>query len=107
MKRPKIQIELAEEQFLDQFTLIANHINSEAGWAKDYAGGCLFDVTGPELEYVKRFDPRKIWTLVEIKEGENQIKSGYHFANRIGFLLTIEPVEKDTSFCVRLPSNNE
>lgn len=97
-------IELNEDQFLDRFTLIPNHIDPTARWFSSSASGCLFDISGPELEYVKRFDSRKVWTLLEGTNGEIHLASGFYFANRVGYLLTIEAVESRTSIRVSLNS---
>jgi len=95
-------IELNEDQFLDRFTLIPNHIDPSARWFASSASGCLFDISGPELEYVKRFDSRKVWTLLEGANGEIHLASGFYYANRVGYLLTNEEVDYRTSIRVRL-----
>ena len=58
-------IELTEGEFDAQYPLVPNHINPSAGWPSDGTGGCLFDTAGNEFDFVRRHDPRKVWTLVD------------------------------------------
>lgn len=105
MIRPDLHIELTEEQFLERFTMIPNHIDHDARKAKERIGSCLFGISGPELEFVKRFDPRKVWTLLETDEGELSLASGFYYSNRVAFLLTNQAVELQVTISVLLNSS--
>ena len=96
-------IELTEDQFHDQYETVPNHINAAAGWTVGDSGGCLFETYGEEAEYVRRYDPRKVWTLLDSDDGDMYLASGLHFVNRVGYLITREAVPEDTFVQVRLP----
>ena len=89
---PEAFTELTEDEFDDRYPLVQNHINPTAGWSFGEETGCLFETYGDELEFVKRQDTRKVWTLVDGDDGELYIVSGFHLVNRIGYLLSTIPV---------------
>lgn len=100
-------IELTEDEFDGQYSPIANHINPSAGWAYDEGGGCLFETHGEEFDFVRRYDPRKVWTLVDGDDGDMYLVSGLHFVNRVGYLLTKESIPDDACVQVHLPMQTE
>ncbi len=85
-------IELPEDAFGATYPLVPNHLNPSAGWATGEASGCLFETYGQELGFVRAQDPRTIWTLLDGDDGDLYLASGYHFVNRIGYLLSTVPV---------------
>jgi len=100
-------IELAEEEFNSRFIPVPNHINPTAVWAFGDGLGCLFETFGAEFEFVRRYDPRKVWTLVDGNDGDLYLTSGLHFANRVGFLITREPVPNNTLIEVHIPMSDD
>jgi hypothetical protein len=97
-------IELTEEQFDDQYPLIPNHFNPSAGWSfGDAGGGCLFETYGEEFDYVKRFAPDRVWTIIDGDDGDLYIVSGLHYVNRVGYLLSRDSVSASTAVQVRIP----
>ncbi|MDE2103712.1 MAG: hypothetical protein KGL39_41125 [Patescibacteria group bacterium] len=56
----------------------------------------LFDVDFPQdgetLRIAWDFDRSAIWTLCNHGGGQNYIYSGYRFADRLGYLITANPV---------------
>jgi hypothetical protein len=100
-------IELTEDEFDARYTLIPNHINPSATWAIGDAGGCLFGTSGAEFELIRRYDPRKVWTLVDGDDGDLYVVSGLHYVNRVGYLLSREPVPEDTAIQVRIPMGTD
>ncbi len=97
-------IELTEDEFDARYPLVSNHINPSAGWAiGDTGGGCLFETHGEEFAFVKRYDPRKIWTLVDGDDGDMYLISGLHLVNRVGYLLSTDPIPDQVSIQVHLP----
>jgi hypothetical protein len=68
--------------------------------ANDIAPEDLFDskylrlipVEGEDLLWDGDFDPTdpRLWTIVDA-DGDLLIVAGYHFVNRLGYLLTVEP----------------
>jgi hypothetical protein len=96
-------IELTEEDFDAQYPLVPNHINPSAGWNYADTGGCLFETSGHEFDFVRRYDPRKVWTLVDGDDGDMYLISGLHFVNRVGYLLSRDAIPADATVQVRLP----
>jgi hypothetical protein len=99
-------IKLTEEEFDARFPLVPNHINSSATWAFGDGPGCLFDTSGPEFEYVRRYDPRKVWTLVDGDDGDLYLINGLYLINRVGYLLSRDPAPDNTVIEVRIPMSN-
>ena len=96
-------IELTEEDFHARYALVPNHINLSAGWSYGDARGCLFETYGEEFAFVRRYDTRKVWTLVDGDAGDLYLVSGLHFANRVGYLLSRHAVPAGATVRVRLP----
>jgi hypothetical protein len=99
-------IELTEDEFDSQYPLVTNHLNPIASWAFNDERGCLFETYGEELAFVRRQDRRAIWTLVDGDDGGVYVLSGFHFANRIGYLVSTTPIPEGTDIQVRLPTND-
>lgn len=99
--------ELTEDEFDQQYQLIPNHLNPSAGWAIGEQGGCLFETYGEEFDYVKRFDPARVWTVVDGDDGDIYIVNGLHHVNRIGYLLSREPAPANTAIRVHIPMSND
>lgn len=100
-------IELTEDQFDERYDLIENHMNPSAGWACNASRGCLFETYGEEFAFVRRSDPRKVWTLVDGDDGDMYVISGLHFVNRVGYLLSRDPVPDDVTIQVHIPMNTD
>jgi hypothetical protein len=98
------QINLTEEQFDERFTPVKNHFYPRP---EDCSfNGCIFETYGQEHEYILSIanDPikkRNLWTIVESDTNDNLYYiSGYRLVNRLGFLITEEPVESDVEITV-------
>lgn len=80
---------IGEEEFVAHYRPVPNHLNDNASF--DFGnGGCLFETYGAELDHV-RLQPRDhIWTILDV-DGELMIANGYHFVNRLGYILTERP----------------
>jgi hypothetical protein len=102
-------IKLTEDEFDSQYPLVRNHLNPNASWAFDDNRGCLFEIYGKELEFVRQQHPRTIWTLTESADGEDYqfVQSGYHLVNRIGYLISTVPVPDNTVIEVRIPMESD
>lgn len=97
-------IEMTEDEFDRQFTLVPNHINPAAGWAVGEDGrGCLFETYGDEFDFVRRYDPQRVWTLIDGDDGDLYVVSGLHRVNRVGYLLSREPVSAGLFVQVHIP----
>lgn len=100
-------IEMTEDEFDARYPLVTNHINPSATWAFGDGPGCLFETSGPEFEFVRRYDPRKVWTLIDGEDGDMYVTSGLHFVNRVGYLLSREPVPDNTAIQVHIPMSDD
>jgi hypothetical protein len=98
--------QLTETEFDEQFELIKNHIDDNASWS-----GNMFETYGEEVQFV--LEMAKQNRVITIIEGEGDADfdydelyengddlppdplyyvSGYHLVNRIGYLITKEPL---------------
>ena len=66
--------------------------------------GCLFETHGRELEFVRRQDPRTVWTFVDGDDDDQYVVSGFHFVNRIGYLISTVAVPEGVDFEVHIPN---
>ena len=100
-------IQLSEDEFDDQYPLVRNHLNPNASWSYDDGPGCLFETYGEELEFVRRQDPTHVWTFLDGDEDGQYLASGFHFVNRIGYLISTVPVPPDVDIEVRIPRSDD
>jgi hypothetical protein len=78
------------ERFQRDFPLVRNHLDSNASF-----DGCMFETYGKELEFVQMMRGQgKVLTVLDC-DGKTIIQSGWHFVNRIGYLITKSPVQFD------------
>jgi hypothetical protein len=104
-------LNLTEKQFEERFTPQINHIeraNVNTTIADEDIcsfGGCMYETTSPDIDYV--LEMAKQNRVVTIIEGEDTIGedgephstlfyvSGYHLVNRLGFLVLDKPYTED------------
>jgi hypothetical protein len=100
---------LTEDEFDQQYPLLPNHLSPNASWVIGDGPGCLFETYGEELAFIRRQDPRFVWTLIDGDDGDPWVVSGMHFVNRIGYLVSTVPVAGDQLIEVKLetPSATE
>ena len=72
-----------EEQWEDEYKPIKNHIDTNASF-----DGYAFETFDEELEFVKKADPKKVWTIVEGDDNEIYYVSGFHYVNRLSYIIT-------------------
>src|ERR1700693_4658426 len=100
--------QITEDEFDAKYTIVTNHINPNASWAFGDGPGCLFETYGEELAFVRRQDPRTIWTLVDGDDDDNQyVISGYPLVNRIGYLISTIPFPDDADIEVPILFESE
>lgn len=99
-------ITITEDEFDATYSLIPNHLNPNASWGSGDGTGCLFETYGEELAFVRSQNPSNIWTLLDGDDGNLYLASGYHFVNRIGYLISTTPVPGDLLIecCIEMPS---
>ena len=102
----RIFIEMTEDAFDNAYTLLTNHINPNASWACGENNGCMFETYGEELAFVRRQNPRTIWTIVDGEDSDLYVMSGYHFVNRIGYLISTTQVAENTDVLVHIPMDD-
>lgn len=81
------------DEFEVRFQPLKNHLHPYAEF-----NGHLFNSYGPDGDVVDIMlgkYPARVWTVVE-SDGDVTITSGYHFVNRIGYILTLVPCPDDT-----------
>jgi hypothetical protein len=96
-------VELTEDEFATRYALVRNHFSRGAIRTYDDGQECLFDTYGPELEFVRQQDPRRVWTLMDGGDGDMCIRSGFHFTNRLGYLVSTAPVPEGVRVAVSIP----
>jgi hypothetical protein len=58
-------------------------------------GGWMYETFGKEYEFVKAQPDNTIWTVLDV-EGGTIISQGWHFVNRLGYIITEIPHTPDT-----------
>jgi len=96
-------IDLTEDQFDEQFPLLINHLNPSASWSFGQGQGCLFETYGQELEFVRQLHPQQVWTLIDGDDGDIYLVSGFHWVNRIGYIISRDLVPFGTTVQVHIP----
>lgn len=91
---------ISENEFYKNFNLVKNHIDKNAAF-----DNCMFETFGKELEYVKEMvktNPLRVWTILDCGGEGLAYISGFHFINRLGYLITKEEFNKDECITVDL-----
>lgn len=99
---------LTEEQFDNKYELITNHLDNNASY-----NGCMFETIGEEVQFVLEMaKENRVVTIIEtdndpdfdydkaIECGDELpldmcYVSGMHIVNRIGYLITKEPIVEE------------
>lgn len=80
--------EKAYEDFIEKYKPIENPIGENVPF-----DGFMFETYGEELDFVqKRYEkaPGTVWTILDGEKG-SYLASGYHFVNRLGYMVTENP----------------
>lgn len=96
-------ITLTEDEFDAKFPLVENHLNLHATWGFGEGRGCLFETYGEEFEFVRRQDPASVWTITDGDDGDWYVVNGLHYVNRVGYLISREPVLDGVAIEVHIP----
>lgn len=92
--------EMSFEAWEKKYKPITNHIDENASFQNEDGEGIMFETYGDELDFVKSYEPNRVWTLVDGEENAMYIYSGYHYINRIGYFLTKKTFPLDTEIQV-------
>jgi hypothetical protein len=85
---------LTEDEFLARFKPVANHIDPNSSF-----DGCMFETFGDELAHVQAQARNLVWTVLDC-DGHLWIESGFHFVNRLGYLIASVPTQPDHTYSV-------
>ncbi len=61
------------------------------GTMRDIWGGHGLETYGKDLEIVRSYDPDCVWTVVDGESDSQWIVPGFHFVNRVCYLVTEKP----------------
>lgn len=76
---------LSLAEFERRFPLVANPFDdAEPAWQNDDDEGCLFETYGEQLAFVQARHELEVWTVMD----DDTVQSGYHVANRSGYLVS-------------------
>lgn len=78
------------KRFERDIPLVKNHLDSNAAY-----DGCMFETYGKELEFVKTMVAQNRVLTITDCDGQSIIGPGFHFVNRLGYLITKNPVTFD------------
>jgi len=95
-------IEQTFESWLEEFKPITNHLDPNASFQDESGKGIMFETYGDEVEFVKKQDPRCIWTYGDGDDGGGYIWSGWHFVNRLGYFITEVPCPENTTIQIQV-----
>lgn len=93
-------VQLSEIEFDEKFELVKNHLDNNASF-----DGYMFETYSPEIDFVLEMAKQnRVVTILEgdceqDEDGEESqcmyYASGFHKVNRIGYLVTKEPLQYD------------
>lgn len=95
-------IEQTFDSWLEEFKPITNHLDPHASFQDESGTGIMFETYGDEVEFVKKQDPRCIWTYGDGDDGGGYIWSGWHFVNRLGYFITEVPCPENTMIQIQV-----
>jgi hypothetical protein len=75
-----------EDTFYEYFKPIRH-----ARTMRDIWGGHGLETYGEDIEIVRRHDPDFVWTIVDGESGSQWITAGFHYVNRICYLISEKP----------------
>jgi hypothetical protein len=102
IKNKNMIVKYTEDEFDKNFELVKNHIVTNASF-----DGCLFETFGPEIIFVlEMMQENRVITIIESDSEEETndsgetspcmyYTSGFHLFNRIGYLITKEPITQE------------
>ncbi|MGB1091715.1 MAG: hypothetical protein ACPGYX_06300 [Oceanobacter sp.] len=88
---------LTVSEFMTEYRPIANPRNTPIPENSPTAyQGYFYSKDGIDFAHVNAWyqeNPDAVWTLVQNKQGEIQLSSGFTIVNRIGYLICSEPAD--------------
>jgi len=89
------------DEFIEKYKPVKNHLNNNAPY-----NGYMYETYGDEYKYIEKISVNpntssKIWTICE-EDGVTFIQAGWHFVNRLGYIITEKPFEnKEDQFRIK------
>jgi hypothetical protein len=83
---------LGWDKWADKFKPIKNHLVIDPDEE-------MFETYGDELEFVRNYDAKHIWTNIQGDESD-LIVAGYHYVNRLGYYITEVPWEDEDDYAL-------
>jgi hypothetical protein len=81
------------DNWLETYNPKINHLDDNASFNLGLEQGCMFETFGEELDFVREFgkeNPKKVWTIIDGEGEDLYLIAGYHFVNRLGYILSEE-----------------
>lgn len=86
------------DEWRDAYRPVRNTIRTDAPF-----DGLMFETFGPELDAVAAAHPACVWTLVSSDDDDGlYLLTGFHFVNRMGYLVTERPWAGEGQLEIRL-----
>ena len=76
----------------DNYKPVTNHLVPHGA----SINGWMFETYGEEYEFVKHADQDKVWTVIDGEGSKLYVVAGWHFVNRLGYIITELPWENGT-----------
>lgn len=92
---------MTEEHFWKTYKPLRNTFEEDAP-----LDGCMFETYGREDEFVRKQQSNLIWTYQDDDNGDPVICSGWHYVNRIGYLVATVPYAGEP-VCIDLLTEDE
>lgn len=95
-------MKITEDNFDEVFKPQQNHLDDNASF-----NGWMYETYGEELDYVFNLakTTKKVWTIIEGDDDTMFYVAGFHYVNRIGFIVceveyedNQEDIQLDTDF---------
>lgn len=86
-------IEINDDEFFATYKPRKNPFQEDAPW-----NGCMMETHGPEYERVHevyREAPDTVWTVLDA-DGVLMVSNGFHWVNRMGYIITEVAAPEDT-----------
>lgn len=84
---------MTTDKFYEKYTVVKNPLLKDAPW-----DGGMLETFGEEYELVKKQmdkNPKTVWTVIDTNDGWYGIVAGWHWVNRIGYLVTEQEWENE------------
>lgn len=78
-------ITINDDAFIAIFGPVKNAFDDNASF-----DGCMYETFGADYQHCTNQQVDRLWTIIEV-DGVQSIISGFHFVNRIGYLITMQP----------------